>query len=479
LLAALFLVAGLSKLGARARWVETVQALELPRRTATPVVVALPILELTIALLLAIDATVSAGAIAAIAFLSLLTVGVVNAVLRGRTPECNCFGQVASSRLGWGTVARNLLFVAVAVLVLSNPPFEPAGAAVLAVAAALALAVLGWFSLQLLRQNGRILSRLEALETHTGAAGPQPAPGSVAMPFVLPGVGGRFVSLADLVRPDETLLLAFVAPGCGPCEQLIPDLVRWKRERPELAIALIHAGGPPDPRQAEALGLDAELFQRDREVATAYGVQGTPAAVLISSDQRIASEVALGVEAIGALVNPGRPIPAPPHSSRLAALAGVAATGGALAVLAPAAGAQSDPEIEAIKAILTAAGPTVADDIDAVTNSLNKLAKSKTRRPSLHSVHDAVAGQIQHTLALRAQLSAAGATSAQAQAARDAAITSLDRLTLAVQEFDHMVGLRSKRKRKVSRKRASKLLEEAAAAGYYANVGLGCAGEGC
>ena len=90
-----------------------------------------------------------------------------------------------------------------------------------------------------------------------------------------------------------------------------------------------------------------------------------------------------------------------------------------------------------------------------------------------------MADQGAHYAELRAQLVVSTATTAEAQAARDAAVASVDYLTLAGQEFDRMIEIPGKRKRRRSRKRAIKLMEQAAAAGYYANVGLGCPGQGC
>lgn len=276
-------------------------------------------------------------------------------------------------------------------------------------------------------------------------------------------------------------MLAFVAAGCAPCEQLLPELTEWQGTHDRLTVALIvDGGGSREQEWAGAPGVAATLFQRDREVAGAYGVYGAPSAVLVGTDQTIVSPVALGADAIRALVADLRLSSSGPGLlPRIGTLAGLGAAGAELGALAPAAAGASDPEIEAIKATIMAEGPTVVGDIDALSNALIKLGRSKQRRPSLRSAHAAVAGQIQHALDLRAQLAAATATTAPAQATRDAAITSVDDLVLAFREFDRMIGLRSKRKRKSSRKRASALLEQAAAAGYFANVGLGCAGEGC
>src|SRR6185295_449252 len=98
---------------------------------------------------------------------------------RGREPECHCFGQLQSSPAGRGTLLRNgvLALLAAAVLVagpeqMVSPVAWLAGLSVTeavfaAIAAVLAIVavVQAHFLLRLLRQNGRILTRLGSLES--------------------------------------------------------------------------------------------------------------------------------------------------------------------------------------------------------------------------------------------------------------------------------------------------------------------------
>jgi hypothetical protein len=55
--------------------------------------------------------------------------------------------------------------------------------------------------------------------------------------------------------------------------------------------------------KAREHGITDVMLQEDSEVSNAYGVPGTPGAVLISPDARIASQVMLGPDAITAFVN--------------------------------------------------------------------------------------------------------------------------------------------------------------------------------
>jgi peroxiredoxin len=169
-----------------------------------------------------------------------------------------------------------------------------------------------WLGYQLLRQNGRMLLRLQALEQL--AAPPSPAPaapapppalpaGSVAPDFELPNLAGGRTRLSQL--RGRRLLLIFFNPRCGFCTRMAPDLA---------ALPVDGADGRPLPvvvstgETAENRTLVQEsgircpvLIQEQMEVAAAYQAQGTPMGYLIDEQGRIASEIAVGAQALLAL----------------------------------------------------------------------------------------------------------------------------------------------------------------------------------
>src|SRR4030095_10194390 len=84
------------------------------------------------------------------------------------------------------------------------------------------IAVGAWLGYQLVRQNGRILMRLEAIETplsSRGADRPNKARGlplgTVAPDFELPDLTGDRHKLSEFRGKD--LLLIFFNPKCGFC----------------------------------------------------------------------------------------------------------------------------------------------------------------------------------------------------------------------------------------------------------------------
>jgi thiol-disulfide isomerase/thioredoxin len=116
-------------------------------------------------------------------------------------------------------------------------------------------------------------------------------------------VQGHTVSLAGLLEPGRPLALIFVSPGCGPCAAILPDLSHWQKTLTErLAIGLVSTGDALDNHEAQQLGLTNVLLQKDDEIMNAYRVEGTPSAVMVSPDGRIASTAAAGATAIEPLI---------------------------------------------------------------------------------------------------------------------------------------------------------------------------------
>jgi peroxiredoxin/uncharacterized membrane protein YphA (DoxX/SURF4 family) len=336
-LALVFALAGVAKLADRAGSKQAVINFGLPLPLATPLGILLPLGELAIAATLIPSSTAFWGAVGAFALLLLFAGAISINLARGRKPECHCFGQLHSAQAGWKTLARNGVLAAAAGFVLwqGHDGVGPSAVAWVGdlsttqllglVGGLLALGLLGgqwWFLVHLLRQHGRLLVRLEALET-TLAAGGLAADGSVApsqngtpvqaegLPvgsaapdFNLSGLHGETLTLEALRAEKKPVLLLFTDPGCGPCTTLLPEIRRWQREHSEeLTISLVSRGSLEANRaKASEHGLRGVLLQKDWEIAEAYEVGGTPSAVLVRPMGTVASPVAGGSEAIKALV---------------------------------------------------------------------------------------------------------------------------------------------------------------------------------
>jgi peroxiredoxin/uncharacterized membrane protein YphA (DoxX/SURF4 family) len=345
-LALVFVVAGLAKLIDRSGSRQAVADFGLPRALAAPLGLLLPLAELAVAAALLPAASAWWGAMGALALLLAFVAGIAVNLARGRRPDCHCFGQLHSSPVGWPTLARNGALAVVAGFVVWQGR-EHAGPSVLSwlgglptdrlleliggIAVLVLLLVEGLLVANLLRQNGRLLVRLEAVEARlNGDARPdQPealAPaepglpvGSPAPEFSLRGLRGETLTLDFLRAFDKPIMLLFADPGCGPCNALLPEVGGWQRDHAaSFTMAMISAGTPEANRaKAAEHGLTHVLLQQDREVAEMYQVDGTPSAVMVRPDGTVGSSVAAGADAIRALVarTAGAPIPLPMATS--------------------------------------------------------------------------------------------------------------------------------------------------------------------
>lgn len=333
LLAGVFVVAGVAKLADLPGSRKAVAAFGVPGRLADPFGLLLPLAELAVAVLLLPVATAWWGALGALVLLLLFVAGIGANLARGRTPDCHCFGQLHSAPAGPSTLIRNGALALVALFIVVQGPSGAGRSAVgwlgdlsagevsLLVAMAAVLGLLaagGWLLLQIIAQNGRLLVRVEALEAQLGVASPNGSAasagaraeglpvGTPAPAFALPDLDGARVTLDDLRRAGQPMLLLFTDPDCGPCTELLPEIVTWQRIHADrLTTAVISTGTPAANRaKAEGAGLRRILLQDDFEVGQAYRVAGTPSAVLVNADGTVGSPVAGGAVAIRALVAP-------------------------------------------------------------------------------------------------------------------------------------------------------------------------------
>jgi peroxiredoxin len=179
-----------------------------------------------------------------------------------------------------------------------------------------------WLFFALLRQNGRLLVRVEALEaiaerlsadamaarvavdrslatSRINRAGL--AAGSVAPDFRLPTLDGDHAALSDYA--GSRLLLVFSDPDCAPCTALLPQL-QPAAERAGVSVLVISRGGYDVNRRklAEAKTTLRVALQAQWEISRLYGKFSTPIGYLIDEHGRTVTEVAGGGAAILALL---------------------------------------------------------------------------------------------------------------------------------------------------------------------------------
>ena len=191
-----------------------------------------------------------------------------------------------------------------------------------------------WLGFQLVRQNGRLLLRLETIEKRLaptavvdqidaavprngsvpggGKGDPSLArsrlnrdglkAGVTAPDFQLPRLDGGELSLADL--RGGRVLLVFSDPDCGPCDELAPRLQEIHLQRSDFQVLVVSRRDVKANRaKVAALGLTFPIvLQQSWEISMKYAKFATPIGYLIDEQGILASDLAVGVGPILALV---------------------------------------------------------------------------------------------------------------------------------------------------------------------------------
>ena len=329
MLAITFAVAGFLKYRDQSSFVKALIEFGAPRRSARLLASLLPALEILTAILLVIGDPFHTGSISVVLLLIVFTLAVAISLFRGLRPHCRCFGQVSSRPIGWATVVRNLMLLGLAAVCFLPPTLQWPGysryislslstflvTATLAVITTVLVAE-GWIIFLLRRQQGKLLTRLEQLESRMNgnvapamdvpisSPGRGLAVGSPAPNFQLPALSGALTSLESFRANGLPVLLIFTNPHCEACNELLPKISSLQPQLGKvLTVVLISVGRPDDNREKLAVfGLDRVLMQKRHEVATDFHVEFAPSALIVGVDGDISSPVFTGAEGIASLL---------------------------------------------------------------------------------------------------------------------------------------------------------------------------------
>ncbi|HEX6724336.1 MAG TPA: redoxin family protein [Gaiella sp.] len=147
------------------------------------------------------------------------------------------------------------------------------------------------------------IETLVADAVHREADGFRTLPhGADAPDLELATLDGAPLSLAEL-RGRDTVLL-FWNPDCGFCRSMHDNVLAWETSangvHPRLVVV---SSGDEESTRAEGFS-STVLLDPDYEAGTAFGAGGTPMAVLVDADGRVASAVVAGADAVLELARP-------------------------------------------------------------------------------------------------------------------------------------------------------------------------------
>ena len=306
-LVVLWVVSAVSKLRDRQGFGEAVKNFGVPSALTGATVAVVPILELACAVMLFLaDPFATIGAVGSLVLLAAFTVAIVVNLLRDNRPDCHCFGELGGNGgISWFTVGRN---VAIAVLaafcligtgdlrslpgIFADLSVAARWGAVAGILGAAALVVMGFALWTLMGKYGATLIRLEQLERRAGIA-PQPE----VAPFTLTDLDGNTESLDGILDRGKPAMLVFISPSCSHCSELIPDLSAWQNDPDHPFSVAVLSPGTPEAIRAKIEGHPLQVLRHDLDLS-AYEIQGTPGAIVVTPDGLRATDPAHGPQDI-------------------------------------------------------------------------------------------------------------------------------------------------------------------------------------
>ena len=156
---------------------------------------------------------------------------------------------------------------------------------------------------QIVKQQGRILLRLERLEEQRPAESPsaEPAGLPVGTPFPafdFPDLSGQHKELGQW--RSKVVLLVHWSPGCGFCEMIAGQLAGLQQDLRKQDIQLLllaHGEAARNRELAQEHGLSCPILLLDGQPPCApFENTGTPVAYLLDRDGRVARPLAVGFE---------------------------------------------------------------------------------------------------------------------------------------------------------------------------------------
>ena len=163
-----------------------------------------------------------------------------------------------------------------------------------------------WVGLyQIVKQQGRILLRLEKLEeqrvSESAAASPSGLAVGAAFPsFRLPDLAGNMLELERSLH--DQILLVHWNPDCGFCEMIAAQLAGLQPDLGKHNIQLLllaHGNAARNRELAESHGLSCPILLLDgNPPCEPFASMGTPVAYLLDNECRIARPLAVGFEEV-------------------------------------------------------------------------------------------------------------------------------------------------------------------------------------
>lgn len=300
ILGSLLLIAAAAKTLNRSAFRDAVTAFGL-RSLPAGLVFSLPVAEAMIGFGLIAGIFPRTIALAAFLLLLVFTAVVTASVLRGESHDCNCFGSLAQSKVGWPLVYRNLALLALALFLIAVPSVESHHVVNRWFTDRLSRNSLAWIlslSTVVVIESLLLLDTLPRLVAVTSLGERKRATKKVPS-IIAFGTKGDEKDLSQIVRSFPQTLLLFLSPTCKLCETLAAPLRALRSVQASLQVVLLsHGDVELNNQYAARHGYDEILILSDVSVLEQLGIKSTPSALFATANGFITTGVLQGPGAI-------------------------------------------------------------------------------------------------------------------------------------------------------------------------------------
>lgn len=292
LLSSVFAVSGVTKIADLSGTRAAIRGFGIPFPSLMAILV--PITEALIAILLIPIATYTWGAAGVMILTMVFSAVMVGLLLKGRKPDCHCFGKLYSTPIGRHALVRNaVLFFLASLLILQGPGWSlrelPARVSPMHLAV-VAMTVLG---------SSLVLHRLRISEPSTIAR-------LVAQPHGVSTKGEHHAgprSARSTSGVDGSTLIVFIDPDCPACTALLPSIAQWQEQDRSILFLLVSFGTEERTRpHLIEHGIRGAVFDPDRQLQRLLQVRATPSAVLAEPSLLGGENLVSGMRDISVLI---------------------------------------------------------------------------------------------------------------------------------------------------------------------------------
>lgn len=304
-----FSISALTKMGRKGKreFQTTIEAFGIDSRLTQFLTVLIPLMELAIALGIVIPRTRNLASLIGIVLLTCFSFLAAWSALRGEHIRCNCFGNFGEDELGWFTVGRNTLLIALLVMLVWSPDLNLETHYY-----ALALSVLiniglGIAILSVLKEHGGLLSDLGIDSYRQNESDFLPIGSSVPDLPLSEALTGEPITISRLMDdfPKGGVAL-FVSEHCPACNTVLPHIGSWGEQLAGASGVVVIMQGEEVGDQIKEMALGHPnirvLNDLGGELSSALGIKGTPSAVTVDREGRVSSNYALGSQSIYSLL---------------------------------------------------------------------------------------------------------------------------------------------------------------------------------